>query len=60
VEFGNAEPGTIVEAERCPACGVYVKAKQLGCNEEGFCMIPTALPDQISRGLIYLLWLSAP
>jgi hypothetical protein len=43
VKFGNAEPGTIVKAELCPSCGVYVKAKQLGCNDEGFYLIPSAL-----------------
>ena len=43
VIFGNAEPGTIVEAELCPSCGVCVKAKQLGCNDEGFYLIPSAL-----------------
>jgi hypothetical protein len=47
-------------ADLCTDCGVCVKAKKLGCNEEGCYMIPTALPDPISRGLIYLLWLLAP
>jgi hypothetical protein len=42
-KFGNAEPGTTVEAEHCPSCGVCVKAKQLGCNDEGFYLIPSAL-----------------
>ena len=45
VRFGNAEPGRIVEAELCPACGLYVKAKQLACNDEGFYMIPAALAE---------------
>jgi hypothetical protein len=45
VEFGNAEPGKIVEAELCPDCGVYVEANQLGCNDEGFYMIPSALAE---------------
>jgi hypothetical protein len=43
VKFGEAEPGTIVEAEICPDCGVKVTAKQLGRNDEGFYMIPSAL-----------------
>jgi hypothetical protein len=47
VNFGRAEPRTIVEAEIRPDCGVYVKAKQLGCNEEGFYMIPSALAEVI-------------
>jgi hypothetical protein len=47
VRFGNAEPGKIVEADLCPACGVYVKAKQLGCNDEGFYMIPSALAELV-------------
>ncbi len=45
--FGNAEPGTVVEAEVCPDCGVYVKAKQLGCNDEGHYMIPSALAEVV-------------
>jgi hypothetical protein len=44
-KFGNAEPGTIVGAELCPNGGVYVKAKQLGCNDEGLYMIPSALAE---------------
>jgi hypothetical protein len=28
VKFGNAEPGTIVEAEICPDCGVKVTSPQ--------------------------------
>jgi len=47
VNFGSAKPGTIVEAEICPDCGVYVKAKQLGCNDEGSYMIPSALAQII-------------
>jgi len=43
VGFGNAKPGTIVEVELCPDCGVYVKAKQLGCNDEGSYLIPSEL-----------------
>ena len=49
VKFGNAEPGTIVEAELCPCCGVYVKAKQLACNDEGFYMIPSALAEVVEE-----------
>jgi len=45
--FGNAKPGTIVAAERCPDCGVSVKARQLGCNDEGFYMIPAALAEVV-------------
>jgi hypothetical protein len=43
VKFGNAEPGTIVEAELCPDCGVKVTSKQLGYNDECWYMIPSAL-----------------
>ena len=47
VKFGNAEPGTVVEAEICPDCGVYVTAKQLGWNDEGSFMIPRALAEAV-------------
>jgi len=43
VKFGNSRAQAIVEAEICPDCGVYVKAKQLGRNDEGFYLIPSAL-----------------
>ncbi len=29
-KFGNAEPGTIVNAELCPDCGVSLKADDFG------------------------------
>jgi len=45
MRFGNAEPGTIVEAEICPDCGVCVKSKELGCNDHGFSTIPSALAE---------------
>jgi hypothetical protein len=44
-KFGNAEPGTIVKAELCPDCGVKVTSKQLGHNDEGWYMIPSALAE---------------
>jgi len=47
VGFANAKPGTIVEAEICSDCGVYVKAKQLGCNDEGSYMVPSALAEVV-------------
>ncbi len=47
VKFANAEPGTIVEAEICPDCGVKVTSKQLGRNDEGFHMIPAGLPEVV-------------
>jgi len=47
VKFGRGKAGTIVEAELCPDCGVYVKAKQLGCNDEGYYMIPSALVEVV-------------
>jgi len=47
VKFGNAQSGTIVEAELCHYCGVYVKAKQLGCNDEGFYTIPSAVAEVV-------------
>jgi len=45
VKFGEAEPGTIVEAEICPDCGVKVTSKQLGYNDYGWYMIPSALAE---------------
>ena len=47
VGFGNGKPGTMVEAEDCPDCCVYVKAKQLGYNYEGFYMIPSSLTEVV-------------
>jgi hypothetical protein len=47
VKFGPARTGTIVEAEVCPDCGVSVKANQLGCNDEGFYMISSALAEVV-------------
>jgi hypothetical protein len=47
VKFGNAEPGTIVEAEICPDCGVKVTSKQLGYDGEGWYMIPSALAEVV-------------
>ena len=47
VKFGNGKAGTIVEAELCPDCGVYVKAKRLGCNDEGSYLIPSALAEVV-------------
>jgi hypothetical protein len=47
VRFANAEPGTNVDAEGSPDCGVYVKAKQLGCNDQGFYLIPSALAEVV-------------
>jgi hypothetical protein len=49
VGFGNGRPGTTVEAEICPDCGVTVKARQLGCNDEGFYMIPSALAEVVEN-----------
>jgi hypothetical protein len=42
VRFGKAEPGTIVEADVCPDCGVEVTSKELGYDDHGWCMIPAA------------------
>ena len=45
VKFGNAEAGTVVEAELCPNCGVKVTSKQLGYDDCGWYMIPSALAE---------------
>lgn len=47
VKFGNAEPGTIVEAELCPECGVKVTSKQLDYNDCGWYMIPLELAETV-------------
>ena len=47
MRFGNAESGLLVEAELCHDCGISVKAKQLGCNDEGFYLIPLALAEDV-------------
>jgi hypothetical protein len=47
VKFGKAGPGTIVEAEICPDFGVKVTSKHLGCNDEGFYMIPSGLAEVV-------------
>ena len=49
VKFGNAEPGTIVEAELCRDCGVKVTSKQLGYNDFGWYMIPSALAEIVEN-----------
>jgi hypothetical protein len=50
VKFGPAGAGRIVEAKLCPHCGVSVKARQLGCSDEGFYMIPSA-PAEVVEDL---------
>lgn len=45
--FGNAAPGTIVEADICPDCGVKVTDKELGYNDEGWYMNPSALEEVV-------------
>lgn len=47
VKFGNAEPGTIVEAELCPDRGVKVTSKRLGNDDEAWHMIPSALAEVV-------------
>lgn len=47
MKSGPANTGTIVEAELCPSCGVCVKAKQLGLNDEGLYLIPSALAEVV-------------
>jgi hypothetical protein len=47
VKFGNVEPGTIVEAEVCPDCGVKVTSKQHGYDNEGWYMIPSAFAEEV-------------
>lgn len=44
-EFGKAKPGTVVEADICPSCGVRVSSKQLGYDDEGCWMVPSALVE---------------
>jgi hypothetical protein len=46
-KFGNTEPGTIVEAEICPDCGVKVTSKQLGYDDQSWYMIPSALAEVV-------------
>jgi hypothetical protein len=47
VRFGKAEPGTIVEPDTCPDCGVKVTSKQLGYDGDGWYMIPSALAEVV-------------
>jgi len=47
VKFGKAEPRTVVEDEICPDCGVKVTAKQLGNDNDGWYMIPSALAEVV-------------
>ncbi|HXH86714.1 MAG TPA: hypothetical protein VNI35_07790 [Nitrospira sp.] len=43
-------PGnTVVEAERCPECGIYVIAEQLGLRDQGSHLIPAALAEIIEE-----------
>jgi hypothetical protein len=47
VKFDNAALGTIVEAELCLDSGVKVTSKQLGYNDFGWYMIPSALAEVV-------------
>jgi hypothetical protein len=44
-KFGNAKFGDVVEVDVCPKCGVYVKSKAIGLDDEGAWMIPSALAE---------------
>ncbi len=44
-EFGKAKPGSIVEAEVCPTCGVHVASNQLGYDDTGGWNIPSELAE---------------
>jgi hypothetical protein len=43
--FGKAKAGTVVEADVCPVCGVYVRSKAIGLDDEGAWMVPSELAE---------------
>jgi len=46
-KFGQAPAGSIVEADICPECGIFVGAEQLGLSDHGSYLIPAALAEII-------------
>ena len=50
VDFGNAKSGAIEDADFCLECGVRVASKQIGTNDEGWWLIPSALVKVIDPG----------
>ncbi len=42
-DIGKAKAGTVVEVEVCPVCGVWVKSKAIGIQDEGAWMVPSEL-----------------
>ena len=50
VDFGNAKSGAIEDADICLECGVRVASKQIGTNDEGWWLIPSALVKVIDPG----------
>ena len=48
-KFDQVPGNTVVEAERCPECGIYVIAEQLGLRDQGSHLIPAALAEIIEE-----------
>jgi len=48
-KFGKAPAGTVVEADLCPECGVFVASAQLGLSDKGSYMIPSRLAQIIKE-----------
>ncbi len=44
-EFGQMPAGTMVEADICPECGIFVADEQLGLPSGGSHMIPSAFAE---------------
>jgi hypothetical protein len=48
-EFGQVPAGTVVEADICPECGIFVIAEQLGLDDQGFYLIHALLAEIIEE-----------
>lgn len=48
-KFRQVPAGTVVEADVCPECGVFVADEQLGLPSHGSYMIPSALAEVVEE-----------
>ena len=48
-KFGQVPAGTVVEADVCPECGIFVIAEQLGLHDQGSYLIPATLAEIIEE-----------
>lgn len=48
-KFGQMPAGTVVEADICPECCIFVIAEHLGLHDQGSYLIPAALAETIEE-----------